>query len=253
MSLTTIAVAAGIGLVAGPWLRGLVFAHSVEHGQPPRGSCPRCGAHVLSVRRRALAAVAPLRGRCPTCRTRIGPPAGGVEVLAATVLAVLAVRAPSAWVLAAWIWAALFGVALALIDFAVLRLPTPLTTAAFGGVMVLLAVAATITNQPHALLRAAVAAVGLGLLYLIAVLAPGGGMGPGDARLAPVIGACLGWLSITAVLRATVAAILVGALYVLVMLTIGRLHRRDPVPAGVFMLLGAFLLLASGAVGSHSP
>jgi leader peptidase (prepilin peptidase)/N-methyltransferase len=206
-------------------------------------------ANDVAVRWRGLLAVAPVRGRCPNCATRIGPPAGAVEMLAAAVLAVLAVRAPSAWLLAAWSWAALFGIALALIDFAVLRLPSPLTATAFSGVMALLALAAAATNQPHALVRAVVAAVGLGLLYLIAVLAPGGGMGPGDARLAPVIGACLGWLSITAVLQATAAAILVSALYVLVMLAIRRLHRRDPVPAGAFMLLGAFLLLASGTAG----
>lgn len=249
MSLTTTIVAAGTGLAAGPWLRGVVFAHSVKHGQPPRGSCPQCDAPVVSVRWRGLLAVAPLRGRCPNCATRIGPPAGVVEALAAAALAVLAVRAPSAWLLPAWSWAALFGVALALIDVAVLRLPNTLTATAFSGVIVLLAVAAAATNQPRALVRAVLAAVGLGLLYLIAVLAPGSGMGTGDARLAPVIGACLGWLSITAVLQATVAAILVSALYVLVMLAIRRLHRHDPVPAGAFMLIGAFLLLATGTAG----
>jgi len=193
-----------------------------------------------------LTAVAPLRGRCPTCATHIGPRAGATELLTATVLAILALRAPSPWVLAAWTWAALFGVALALIDSAVLRLPTALTITALTGTLILLAGAAVAAGQPDPLLRSLAAAAGLGLLYLLVVLAPGGGMGPGDAQLAPLIGACLGWLSVAAVVTATLGAVLIAATYVLVMLATRRLRRRDDVPYGVFMLLGAFAMLACG-------
>ena len=250
--LTTSTIAsAATGLVAGPWLRGVVYAHSVEYGQPLRSQCTRCGRHIANTRWHALTAVAPLRGRCPACAARLGPPTGAVELLAATVLAILALRAPSAWVLAAWSWAALFGVALALIDAAVLRLPTTLTTVAFTGVIVLLAIAAVATRQPHPAIRAIAAAAGLGLLYLLAVLAPAGGMGPGDAKLATLIGACLGWLSIAAVVAATFGAVLLAAGYVIVMLAARRLHSRSEVPFGVFMLLGAFALLASGVATAH--
>jgi leader peptidase (prepilin peptidase)/N-methyltransferase len=75
-------------------------------------------------------------------------------------------------------------------------------------------------------------------------------MGRGDAQLAVVIGACLGWRSLGAV--ATRDAILLAAGYVLIMLAIGRLRRRDPVAYGVFILLGALLAVATDAVvGSH--
>ena len=245
MSLTSILTAAGTGLLAGPWLRGLVFAHSVASGQPSRGSCPSCGTPVVGVRWRALLAVAPLRGRCPTCATRIGPPAGAVELLAAAVLAVLAGCAPSAWVLAAWGWAALLGIALAFIDTAMFRLPDPLTTAATTGVLILLGVAAATAGQPHPLIRAVAAALALGLLYLIAVLAPGSGMGRGDAHLAVAVGACLGWRSLGTVADATRDTILLAAGYVLIMLVIRRLRRRDPVAYGVFILLGALLAVAT--------
>jgi leader peptidase (prepilin peptidase)/N-methyltransferase len=63
----------------------------------------------------------------------MGPAPGLVEALAVLVVAVLAWRAGSWPELAAWCWVGVFGVALALIDVAVKRLPNVLTsTAALG-------------------------------------------------------------------------------------------------------------------------
>jgi leader peptidase (prepilin peptidase)/N-methyltransferase len=228
MSLTAVLATAGAGLLAGPWLRGLVFAHSVPAGQPPRGGCPSCHTPVAATRWRALLAVAPLRGRCPACATRIGPRPGPVELIAAAVLAVLAACAPSAWVFAAWGWAALLGIALAWIDIVMFRLPDTLTTTAAAGVLTLLGVAAATTGQPHPLIRAVAA-----------------GMGRGDAHLAVAIGACLGWRSLGTVTDATRNTILLAAGWVLIMLVIRRLRRRDPVAYGVFILLGALLAVAA--------
>ncbi|MEJ3741752.1 prepilin peptidase [Actinomycetes bacterium KLBMP 9797] len=239
MPLHTILAAAGAGIAAGPWLRGLAFAHTVEYQAPLRRRCPHCGHHAVPVALAGLAAVAPPDGRCPTCARPIGPQAGVVELLAAVTLVVLAAYAPSGWVLAAWSWAALLGVALALVDTAVYRLPDTLTSAAAGGAVTLLAVAAVATGDQSALLRALLCAVGLSAFYLILVLLPGAGMSRGDAHLALVIGASLGWISVPAVVTATVAAVLLAAAYVLAMILIGQLRVRDAVPYGPFMLMGA--------------
>lgn len=233
--------AAGLAVVAGPWLRGLVFAHSVAYGTPPRSRCPSCGHPVVVVALRGLAAVGPLDGRCPTCGQWIGPPVAAVEVIVGLMLFVLVVGAPSGWVLAAWCWAGLLGVALALVDAAVYRLPDVLTTCAALGLAVLLTAATISTGDLSALASAGLGALGLGLFYLALVLIPGAGMGRGDAQLAVVIGGCLGWLGATAVVTATVAAVLLAAARVVAGLTAGRLARRDPVPFGPFMLLGALV------------
>jgi leader peptidase (prepilin peptidase)/N-methyltransferase len=171
-----------------------------------------------------------------------------VELLAALALVVLAAYAPSGWVLAAWSWAALLGVALALIDTAVYRLPDTLTTAAAGGALVLLTAAAITTGDYPDLLRAASCALGLSAAYLTLVLLPGTGMSRGDAHLALVIGASLGWVSVLAVVTATLAAVLIAAAFVLAMLLAGQLSARDPIPFGPFMLLGALaaVVLADG-------
>jgi leader peptidase (prepilin peptidase)/N-methyltransferase len=243
--LATVVAAAGLAVLAGPWLRGLVFAHTVAYGTPPRSRCPTCRQPVVAVALRGLVAVGPLTGRCPICVRPLGPPVAAVEVLAALVLAVLAVRAPTGWVLAAWCWAGLLGVALALIDAAVHRLPDILTTSASIGSAALLTVAAVTTGNMPALASAGLGAVGLGVFYLVLVIVPGAGMGRGDAQLAVVIGGCLGWLGPTVVVTATIAAILLAAGHVLAGLAAGRLDRRDPVPFGPFMLIGALVAVAT--------
>jgi leader peptidase (prepilin peptidase) / N-methyltransferase len=241
MVLTTIVAAVAVGVIAWPWLRGLVFAHTVAYGQPVRSRCPLCGHLAVPVALHGLAAVAPVDGRCPTCRNPIGPAAGAVEVLAAPVVALLTLHAPSGWVLVAWCWAGLLGVALALIDAAVHRLPDPLTVAAILGVLPLLVVAAAATGDYPALIRAVLGGLGLGAVYLVPILATSTGMGRGDGHLAVVIGVCLAWVSIAAILTATVAAVLLAGGYVAVQLRAGHLGRRDPVAFGPFMLLGALV------------
>lgn len=192
MALDIVAAAAGLGIAAGPWLRGLVFAHSVAFHAPLRSRCPQCGYLVVPIAVRGLATVAPPDGRCPACTRLLGLPAGVVELLTAVCLAVLALSAPSAWVLAAWSWVGLFGVALALVDAAVHRLPTVLTAAATGGALVLLTATAVVTGDYPALLRAAGCAVVLSVIYLALVLNDRTALNRGDAQLAPLIGACLG-------------------------------------------------------------
>ncbi|MBT8225648.1 MAG: prepilin peptidase [Dactylosporangium sp.] len=244
--MVTIPLAAGVGVLAGPWLRGLVFAHAVGWRQPLRQHCPACGTSVIPMTWRGLLAVAPLDGRCPTCRTPIGPVAGSVEILAALVLSMLAMRAPSGWVLAAWIWWALLGIALALIDTAVHRLPDPLTTAATGGVGLVLTAEAITSGEVDPLIRALACAAGLALVYLVAILAPGG-MGRGDGALAVSIGLLLGRISVPAVVLATVlTAGLAGAWTALGRIR-GRLGGSDAVALGPHMIIGALVALLVNA------
>ena len=176
----------------------------------------------------------------PSCRTSVGPAGWLTETLAAAVASVLAWRAGSWWLLAAWLWVGLFGIVLALVDGAVKRLPDLLTSTAALGALAALTAGTLAGASPAALLRAAVAAAaGLSVFYLVLVLLPGTGLGAGDAKLAPALGLCLGYLSAGAVVVATIAGTLLAAGYVVVMLARRRIRRTDAVPYGPLMLLGA--------------
>ncbi len=68
-------------------------------------------------------------------------------------------------------------------------------------------------------------------------------MGWGDVKLALVMGLCLGWkMSMISLLL----AFLVAALFVVVGLAVGRLSRKQLIPFGPFLALGAIMTLFWG-------
>jgi leader peptidase (prepilin peptidase) / N-methyltransferase len=243
VTLPWILGAAAVGLVAGPRVRASVFSRSTEPGQPPCRACPACDQEILPDRCR-WRALLPVTGRCPRCRTRIGPYPLLAELAAALALAIVAARASSVWELAALAWLVLLAVPLAFIDVAVRRLPDPLTAAAFAGTLALLAVAALAGHQPGHLGCAAVGAVALAGFYLVLAVIRPGGMGLGDAKLAASVGAALGWTGWQALLTGTFAAFALAAIYGGVLLALHRATRTSPLPLGPFILIGALGAIA---------
>ena len=188
--------------------------------------------------------VLPVTGRCPACRTRIGPYPLAAEAAAGLALAVAAARATSGWELAALAWLILIAVPLAFTDLAVHRLPDPLTATAFTGTLALLTAAALTGHQPGHLARAAIGAAALACFYLALYLVRPGEMGLGDAKIAASIGLVLGWTSWQALLTGTFAGFALAALYGGVQMARHEATRTSQLPLGPFILLGAVAALA---------
>lgn len=185
MSALSVALTAAVGALAGAAARPVVFARSVPAPVSARSDCPHCGRGILGRRLPVL----PASGRCPACTQAIGPRAFTPEAAAAAVFAVIAAGGASGWAAAAQYWVAACGVALALIDVAVPRLPDVLTLPTCGGTLLLLT-AAQLSGEPGSLGRAATAAAMLTAVFLL--IAFTGAMGLGDVKLAPALGALLG-------------------------------------------------------------
>ena len=111
-----------------------------------------------------------------------------VELATGVAFAAIAVWLGLSWALPAFWYLAAISIALGLIDLAVHRLPDPIVLPSYlvGGV--LLGVASLAAHDGGSVVRAAIGGAALWLLYLVLVLIYPAGMGPGDVKLAGVLG-----------------------------------------------------------------
>lgn len=176
-----------------------------------------------------------------------------VPVVCAVVVPLVAV---GGWRLGGWTLGllqavvALVLVALAAVDLDVHRLPDRMTLPLLGITVVGLAVVVVVTGDTVGGVRALVAGVGLGAVYLVlALLGGGSGMGLGDVKLAPSLGLLLGFHSWSHVVVATALAFVTGTLWGLWLLVSRRGGMRSAFAFGPHMIGAALLVLAMSGVG----
>ncbi|HEV8516196.1 MAG TPA: A24 family peptidase [Candidatus Limnocylindrales bacterium] len=87
-----------------------------------------------------------------------------------------------------------------------------------------------------------------GALFLVLGIVSPGGMGMGDAKLAAVIGLMAGW---PAVLAALFFSFATGALGGLALIAAGRIGRREPIPFGPALAVGALVAIIAGRPLAH--
>ncbi|MEU8759554.1 A24 family peptidase [Streptomyces sp. NPDC048659] len=239
--MVTVVVALLAGLAAGSAARPLIFARAVPRGEPNRTACPSCTASYPSpgLRRRLHAAT----GRCSSCGSKAGPPAGLPELLTGVSFAAVAAAGASGWAGAAQYWLLACGAALTVIDLKVHRLPDILTLPASAGTLLLLGGAA-LAGEPGSFWRALAAAAVVTTAYLVLAVA---GMGLGDVKLAPAMGALLGWSSWTTVLWGTFAGFALGAVAGLALILTGQASMKSSVAFGPYMIIGALAVSALSA------
>ncbi len=139
-------------------------------------------------------------------------------------------------------WIGLFGVVLGFVDAAVFRLPDVLTLPLALGTAALLLLT---EHQGGVLLRCLYAALAFGGGYgILALLAP---MGFGDAKLAPTLGALLGWYGWRTVLAGFWYGFLLASLWGAARLLTRHSKRGDPLAFGPAMLLGALLAVLAAS------
>lgn len=139
-----------------------------------------------------------------------------------------------------------FGCTLALVslvDLAEKRIPNVILMAAAAVSVPLLVLAGTAGIDGTSLERAVIGAVATFVGYLgLAVLSPSG-IGMGDVKLSPLIGAHLAFWSWGALMWGVVTGFLLFSLLGLVLISRGIINRQDKLPFGPFMAAGAMLML----------
>jgi leader peptidase (prepilin peptidase)/N-methyltransferase len=230
-------VALPFGLVVGSFMT--VAVYRLPKGESvvrPRSRCTACGAEIGARDNVPVLSWLLLRGRCRRCGERISVEYPLLELAAAGLVVLAAIRYPDPWqaVLVGGLLALMPGIAL--IDLRHRIIPNRLTYPALVS-FALVIVLAWLSDDAVDLARA-----GIGLLLyggiLFVVAAVSRGMGMGDVKLAGVIGLVLGSLGLRFVGVAAGAAIVLGGLGAIGALAMGR-GRKSAIPFGPYLAAGA--------------
>ncbi len=230
MTLIWAAIGGATALPAGTCLRVPVYRMSVRGGEPDQACCQECGAPLP----------ARLATRCAGCGTWFGPP-WLIELLTAAAVGLLFGRFGDQPESVVFGFLALVGVALALIDLAVQRLPDRLTLPAYPVLIGLLAMTAVVEHEAGALRRALLGGLVLAACFLVLALLSGGRLGGGDIKLAGLIGLALGWLGWGSLFAGACLGFLLAAVVSLLLLAGRRVTRTTLISFGPYMLGGALL------------
>jgi len=236
-----------LGVIVGSFLN--VVIHRVPLGESivkPRSRCPGCGTEITPRDNIPVLSWLLLKGRCRTCHEPISARYPAVEILTGVVFAAMAVHFGWDWVLPAFLYLAAVGVALAMIDLDVKRLPDALTLPSYVVGLVLLGAASVANGEPRLMIRAVLGALALFAFYFVLLLVYPAGMGFGDVKLAGVLGLYLAYLGWGSLIVGGFLGFLLGAVVGGGLMLVRRAGRKTMIPFGPFMLAGAFLAIFVG-------
>lgn len=223
-----------VGSVVGSFLN--VVIHRLPRGESlvrPASHCPACGTPIRPWDNVPVVSYLLLRGRCRSCGAPIAWRYPAVEIAAGALSVAVWLRGGSwldviAGTLLCWMLLAIF-----FIDLAHHIVPDAISYPGLAAGLVLAA------GQGR-LIEAAAAALGAGALFFLIAVASRGGMGGGDVKLAAMMGAFLGWPAIAVAL---LAAFVLGAAVGVGLIATGRRSRKDLIPFGPSLAVGAAIAL----------
>ena len=236
-----------VGLAVGSFLNVVVWR--VPRGESvvsPPSACPACASPVRPRDNVPVVGWLLLRGRCRDCDAPVSARYPVVEGLTAVLFVVLALRLGADPVLPAYLYLAAVGLALALIDLDVRRLPDALTLPSYPVVAALLALGAALGSDSGELVRALLGGLAMAAFYFALFFAHPRGMGFGDVKLSGVLGMATAWFGWGAFGVGLFAGFLLGGVWGIALLLSGRGGRKSAVPFGPFMLAGTLLAVLAG-------
>lgn len=276
--ITFFVVSAGVlGLLIGSFLNVVAYRVPAKVSLLRESRCPHCDTRIKPWHNVPVLGWMILRGRCANCSAPISARYPLIEALTGVAFAAVTwwalaiydgilgetlpqylllptvdgfVRPEDLWalafVVAAYLYFAAISIVLTLIDLDTHRLPNSVVLPSYLVAALLFSVAAWLTVEWTAFLRAGIGMAMLYLFYAILRLVRPGGMGGGDVKLAGLIGIYLGWLGWGALAVGAFAAFLYGGVFGIVLLLLRRAGRKTAIPFGPWMILGAWTGVFAG-------
>lgn len=232
------------GLVIGSFVNVVIYRLPRRESLVRPGShCPACGNRVRWHDNIPVLGWVVLRGRCRDCGERISIRYPLVEAITGAAFLLSFLKFGMDWpLIVAWGFVAAM-VTVAFIDYDHMIIPNKIVLpGAVMGLMVSIAI------RPQDWWKYLAGSAGAAVfLFVLAMIWPGG-MGPGDIKMAAFMGAVLG----SAVIVALFAAFFIGAMAGVLLIATHKRTRKDRIPFGPYLAVGAVLAVFVGQWLLHS-
>jgi leader peptidase (prepilin peptidase)/N-methyltransferase len=205
----------------------------------PASHCLNCNNKLKAYDNIPVLSFLLLRGKCRSCQTKISWQYPLVELATGILFALAAARFGLSWDTLIALILISVSIVVSLIDLKIQIIPN---TISLPGIVLGLAASLVPASPVHFLNALIGALLGGGIFYLVAVVSKGG-MGGGDIKLIAMFGAFLGWQKC---LLTIFAGVLLGSVVGIVLILLKRKGRKDPIPFGPFLCIGALVSLFYG-------
>lgn len=244
------AFAALLGLGIGSFLNVVIWrVPRDESVVSPPSSCPKCGERLRAWQNVPVFSWLLLKRKCAFCFAPISSRYPLVELLTSVAFAGAVLVLGLNWYLPAiWYFLAV-GIALSFIDLDHKILPNRIVLPSYPVLLLLLGLASLnpgAAAEWGAFLRALIGMAILLVLYGLAWWFYPRGMGFGDVKLSGLIGLLLGSLGWGALAVGTFAGFLFGGIGGAIALSIAGKDRKQTIPFGPWMVIGACFGVALG-------
>jgi leader peptidase (prepilin peptidase) / N-methyltransferase len=253
MTSVVVAIIGLFGLVIGSFLNVVIWR--VPRGESianPPSHCPSCETPIKPRDNVPVVSWLLLHGKCRNCDNRISPRYPLVEAGTCALFVAFAIHFGIHADLPAYLYLAAVGVALAMIDLDLQRLPDALTLPSYPVGLALLAIPAVVDHASHSYLRAVIGMAALFAFYALVWFVYPAGMGRGDVKLAGVLGLYLAWLGWGQLVVGAFAAFAVGAAVSIAIVAFAAGGRKTKIPFGPFMLIGVLIGISAGHPLAHA-
>lgn len=205
----------------------------------PASHCPNCNNKLKAYDNIPILSFLLLAGKCRFCRTKISWQYPLVELATGILFALAAVRFGLSWNTLIALILISVSIVVSLIDLKIQIIPNVISLPGIG-----LGLAASLVPvSPVQFFNALTGMLlGGGIFYLVAVVSKGG-MGGGDIKLIAMFGAFLGWQKC---LLTIFVGVLLGSVVGIILMLLKRKGRKDPIPFGPFLCIGALVSLFYG-------
>jgi leader peptidase (prepilin peptidase)/N-methyltransferase len=237
------------GLLIGSFLNVVIWrVPRKESIVTPASHCPGCDAKIAPHDNIPIASWLLLRGHCRNCGEPISARYPFIELFTAVMFTLVGLRFWDNWALPAYLLLTAALIALSVIDLETMTLPNAILFPVDAASVPLLAFASWLEGDWGAFGRALIAgAVAYAIFWVIWLVAPGGGFGKGDVKLAFLLGLFLGYLGWGYVFGGLFLGFVYGAVVGVALMAIGKAGRKTKIPFGPFLAAGAMTFILVGA------